>query len=188
MFPSFISQGGFAAPLKPQESHGFTLAPFGDGGFPSGSALHQFGQNGENKEGFQPMLIPQMEQDLNNRQNLPPRSSEQGLGDFGSHGMQRPLGNEDSVLGRQQGFNFPAPVRANHDQPIFGQRLQDVQSFSKPSENQGFSRMREGQGFFRHEEGQMGQGSSFSRGEPGGFPPRSRSEASSSQHGFRARK
>ena len=179
--------------MRPQESHGFTLAPFGDVGFPSGSALHQFGQNSENKGGFQPMLIPQMEQNLNNRQGLPPCTSEQGVGGFGGQGMQRPLGGDDNGVGRQQGsgggghgFNFP-PARANHDQPIFGQRLQDVQSFSKPSENQGFSRMREGQGFFRHEESQLGQGSSFSRGE-GGFPPRSRNEASSSQHGYRARK
>ena len=196
MFPSFISQGGFAAPLKPQESHGFTLAPFGDGGFPSGSALHQFGQKGENKGGFQPMLVPQMEQDLHNKQGHPPPRTEQGVGGFGGQGMQRPLGGEDNGLGRQhggrggggQGFSFP-PARANHDQPIFGQRLQDVQSFNKPSENQGFSRMREGPGFFRHEESQLGQGTSFSRGEAaGGFPQRGRNEASSSQHGYRARK
>ena len=195
MFPSFIPQGGFSAPLKPQESHGFTLAPFADGGFPSGSAMHQFGQNGENKGGFQPMLIPQMEQDVNNKQgHPPPRTSEQGVGGFGGPGMQRPLGGDNNGLGRPhgsggggQGFSFPQ-ARPNHDQPIFGQRLQDVQSFNKPPENQAFSRMREGQGFFRHEESQLGQGTSFSRGEPGGFPPRNRNEASSSQHGYRARK
>ena len=179
--------------MKPQESHGFTLQPFGDGGFPSGSAMHQFGQNSENKGGFQPMLIAQMEQNQNNKQSLPPRTSEQGVGGFGGQGMQRPPGAADSGLSRQQGltgggqgFNFP-PARISNDQPIFGQRLQDVQSFNKPSENQGFSRIREGQGFFRHEEGQLGQGTSYSRGE-GGFPPRSRNEASSSQHGYRARK
>ena len=111
------------------------------------------------------MLIPQMEQDQNNKQSHPPRTSEQGVSGFGGQGMQRPLGGEDNGLGRQhgsggggQGFSFP-PSRANHDQPIFGQRLQDVQSFNKPSENQGFSRMREGPGtgFFRHEESQLGQ-------------------------------
>ena len=190
MFPSFIPQAGFAASLKPPENHGFTLPPFGDRGFPSGSAPSQFGQNSENKGGFQPMLIPQMEQD-----QTPRTLEQQGVSGFDGQGMQRHVGGEDKGLGRQHGsgagFSFPPAARASNDQPIFGQRLQDVQSFNKPPENQGFTpRMREGQGFFRHEESQLGQGTSFSRGDTaaGGFPPRSRNEASSSQYGYRARK